>query len=57
MRLLIYFRIEMGNNESVSAGNKAQADTSACDWYKLLALSGEGELPCIVLRILKGFGV
>lgn len=33
----------MGNNESVSAGNKAQADTAACDWYKLLALTGEGK--------------
>ena len=33
----------MGNNESVTAGNKAQADAAACDWYKLLALTGEGK--------------
>ncbi|XP_067949718.1 transient receptor potential cation channel subfamily V member 5-like [Watersipora subatra] len=32
----------MGNNESVTAGNKAQADVSACVWYEYLALTGEG---------------
>ena len=32
----------MGNSGSVSAGNKAQVDTNACEWYKLLNLRGEG---------------
>ncbi|KAF6022629.1 Nan [Bugula neritina] len=40
----------MGNNESVTAGNKAQADAAACDWYKLLALTGEGEFVDIMKR-------
>lgn len=35
----------MGNNESVTAGNKAQADVSACVWYEYLALTGEGKSP------------
>lgn len=30
----------MGNTESVSNGNKAQVDTNACEWYKLLNLGG-----------------
>lgn len=34
----------MGNNESVSAGNKAQADSTACEWYRYIQISGEGEL-------------
>ena len=39
----VQFLDNMGNNESVTAGNKAQADAAACDWYKLLALTGEGK--------------
>jgi len=35
----------MGNGESISAADKAQAEASAqsCDWYPLLDLHGDGK--------------
>ena len=32
------------SSQSVTAGDKLQADSSACDWYSLLGLNGSGKL-------------
>ena len=40
----------MGNNESVTAGNKAQADVAACAWYEFLALTGDGRYNLILVE-------